>query len=58
MTGECPHPSVGLRCKQCEIERALTNSDTEWYDCPRAGCENETSGPGVICYRCRGGVGE
>jgi len=52
MTDSCPHPSVGSRCKQCEIERNAV-ADTEWFDCPN--CGGDTSAPETMCFRCRGG---
>jgi len=42
-------------CADCARDQRRDERDhaTEFFDCPD--CGRDTSGPGVVCYRCRGG---
>jgi len=54
MSADCPHPSHGPLCAECQVERQFADVDFGGvHDCPD--CGRETSGDGVICARCRRG---
>lgn len=40
-------------CRLCGVEERRESGDTsfEMFECPE--CGEETSGKGVVCYRCR-----
>ena len=53
---QCGRPTPRRTCRDCSradrLEDAADYLDGDAYECPS--CGGETSGEGVVCYRCRG----
>lgn len=55
----CGSPTPRRVCRGCarlqRADEAADRDDEAYYECP--GCGRETTGEGVLCYRCRSSEG-